>query len=96
MTLVTHFTPLGSVEQAEEMFLKAENLNPGFWIRNQVFLAKCCLKRGDKSGAENWTRQALGAKVSTPDDHLARSDAENLAKDNFWENPSVFASEGLL
>ena len=84
------------MEQAEEMFLKAENLNPGFWIRNQVFLAKCCLKRGDKSGAERWTMQALGAKMSTPDDQLAKTEAENLAKENFWEIPNLLNSEGLL
>ncbi|KAI6653312.1 Regulator of microtubule dynamics protein 2 [Oopsacas minuta] len=75
----------GTVEQAEEMFLQAENLKPGFWIRNQVFLAKCCLKRGDKSGAEEWTRKALGTNVSTPDDNEAKTEAMKIANENSWE-----------
>ena len=76
---------LGTLEQAEEMFLRAEELAPGFWIRNRLFLAKCCLRRSDRSGAEEWTRKALSMEVAaTPDDTSGREEAQRLAREQGW------------
>ena len=71
------------------MFLKAENLSPGFWLRNRIFLAKCAIKRGDKNVAKEWLEKALQQEVATPDDRQGVAEAREIATQNSWQLSNI-------
>ncbi|XP_076442855.1 regulator of microtubule dynamics protein 1-like [Babylonia areolata] len=56
--------PTSTVEEALQHFMQAENLNPGKWKENSLYIAKCLVEKRQYSSAVPWLRKAQ----SEPDD----------------------------
>lgn len=51
--------PTGSIEEALQHFLNAEQLRAKPWKENRLFLAKCYIQNGKYADAISWIDQAL-------------------------------------
>lgn len=62
--------PESTVEEALELFLKAEEVTPKFWRANPLFIGRCYLIKGDRATARSYFEQAIspGFRVSMDDD----------------------------
>jgi hypothetical protein len=61
-------------------FRKAEDIEPGFYKRNQYMIAVCYEKLGKKFEAKQWLERANSTPTSTTDDKEVRIELEKLAK----------------
>ena len=69
-------------QEALAYFLKAEKIQPGFWLKNQLNIAKCYLELKDTTAAKKWLSHlvAADALVSDEDREVAAEAKGLLAK----------------
>ncbi|XP_055531126.1 regulator of microtubule dynamics protein 1-like [Wyeomyia smithii] len=72
--------PTASFEEALECFEQAENLKPGFYSQNWLYLGKTfiALKQHDK--AREWLEKAASVEIRTVDDRICREEANQALK----------------
>ena len=70
--------PVATYQDALKYFLQAEKVSPGFWKKNQLAIAECHLKLGDKKEASNWLVSAKKIPVKTEEDQEAENDIIKL------------------
>ena len=58
--------PKSSFEEALSHFFKAEKCRPGFWNQNQLRIAHCYEKLGDRASCKKWAASA--AAMAVPED----------------------------
>jgi len=58
---------------------RAQECDPGFWIRNRLMIAKCLIKLKRQDEARPWLeRAATAVPPRTDDDHAAVAEAKKL------------------
>lgn len=72
--------PRSTYEEAEAHFLRAEELDPGFWKKNQVMLARCAWALSRREDALRWLASATKLATRTVEDHEAHAEALALWK----------------
>eukprot|EP01147_Barroeca_monosierra_P002421 gene2421-5362_t len=72
--------PTSSYEETLSLFLKAEELEPGFYTKNAMYLGKTYLRMGNSSEAKEWLKKCLSMPVVNEDDREAQSEAQTLLK----------------
>ncbi|XP_058947601.2 regulator of microtubule dynamics protein 3-like [Pocillopora verrucosa] len=70
--------PSSSIDEALQNFLKAEDLQPGFWLTNSFWIGKCYKQNGDVPKAKEWLKKALSLPVSSDDDKESSEQAQKL------------------
>lgn len=70
--------PTGSHAEALAHFEAAEALSPGFYLKNQVCLAKCSLALKDKPAARRWLASAAAMAPKSADDEASLAEAKKL------------------
>ncbi|CAB1435129.1 unnamed protein product [Pleuronectes platessa] len=63
-----HSPPYSTLHDALEIFLKAEELSPGFSKAVRLYIAKCHKELGNISEATNWTELALNMTTNSDND----------------------------
>ena len=71
--------PTATFEQAIEHFEAAERMDPGFYPKNLLMLAKSCAKLGRGEEAAAWKARCLAATAKTPEDEETLKEAAKLA-----------------
>lgn len=71
--------PKGTYEEALECFLRAEEISPGFYLKNNLYIVKTYLGLGNKERAMHW--KALGEQmpVTNEDDRAAFAELKKLS-----------------
>ena len=72
--------PVSSFGEALEFFLRAEEVEPGFWSKNTLMIARCYVKLGERAKAHEWARATAERPCSTPEDHEVQKEALELAR----------------
>lgn len=72
--------PSSSHDAALELLLAAEALQPGFYKKNRLLIAKAQLKLGEKGEARRWLDAAIALPVANADDEAAHAEALALAR----------------
>jgi tetratricopeptide (TPR) repeat protein len=72
--------PVSSFAEALEFFLRAEEVEPGFWSTNTLMIARCYDKLGERAKAHEWARATAERPCSTPEDHAVQKEALELAR----------------
>lgn len=72
--------PSSTYDEALVHLLAAEEIEPGFYKKNQLLIAKAKLKLGDKPGAREWLARAVALDVANADDEAAHAEAAALLK----------------
>ena len=72
--------PPSSYEEALEYFERAEQIDPGFWLQNQLCIAECYIALGKKDEGKRWLDRSLRIRVKTEEDKLARRQVEKILK----------------
>ena len=75
--------PQTSYEEALSYFMKAEKIEPGFYLSNQLSIAKCLISLGRKDEAKEWLLKSLNIPVQTEEDKEDRKDVEKILKKTF-------------
>ena len=75
--------PPSSYGEALVYFERAEQIDPGFWLKNQLAIAECMIALERKEEGKKWLERALRVKVKTEEDKVARKDVEKLLKKHF-------------
>mmetsp|Transcript_12729 Transcript_12729/g.42776 ORF Transcript_12729/g.42776 Transcript_12729/m.42776 type:complete len:169 (-) Transcript_12729:244-750(-) len=70
--------PTGSHAEALAHFEAAEALSPGFYLKNQLCLAKCSLALKDKPAARRWLASAAAMAPKSADDEASLAEAKKL------------------
>ncbi len=70
--------PETSYEEALSYFMKAEDLEPGFYLSNQLSIAQCLIAMKRKNDAKDWLLKSLELPVVTEEDKTDRQEAEKL------------------
>lgn len=71
--------PTATYAQALEYFLKAEAIEAGFWLKNQLNIAKCYIEVKDKESAKQWLSKVVNeGKVATQEDSDTVAEAKRL------------------
>ena len=70
--------PQSSYDAALALFLKAEQLDPGFYKKNAQMLASTYYKLGKVDEAKKWKATALAMPTKTLDDKEAHEQATKL------------------
>ena len=69
---------LRTYDEALAHFQLAEGIQPGFYVRNRLMIAKCQKELRDKAAARKWATLALELPVVSHDDKTAAADASAL------------------
>lgn len=72
--------PTASFDEALECFEKAEELKPGFYSQNQLYLGKTYLALKQKDKAREWLQKASEVEVRNEDDRVCREEATEALK----------------
>lgn len=70
--------PTATIEEALEDFLEAERLNPGVWLDNLLFIARCYLAKNDKNMAAKYLKLAVEIEPSDDTDMESIREARAL------------------
>lgn len=71
--------PTATYAQALEYFLKAEEIEAGFWLKNQLNIAKCYIEVKDKENAKQWLAKIVAeGKVVSQEDKDTVADAKRM------------------
>lgn len=70
--------PKCTYDRALAYFLRAEQLEPGFYKRNALFLGQTYDRMGDKAAAKHWYEKAIAMANVTADDNSAHQEAQKL------------------
>ncbi|XP_074629984.1 regulator of microtubule dynamics protein 1-like isoform X3 [Acropora palmata] len=60
--------PSSTLDEALGNFLKAEEIQPGFWLSNLYWIGKCHYEKGNSQIAADYLKKALALPVSSDDD----------------------------
>ncbi|XP_031560943.1 regulator of microtubule dynamics protein 2-like isoform X2 [Actinia tenebrosa] len=60
--------PTSTVQEALENFLKAEELDPGFWLSNSYWIAKCYYDLSQYSQSKEWLQKIVTMKTKSEED----------------------------
>ena len=72
--------PQGTYDEALAHFQLAEGIQPGFYLRNRLMIAKCNRELRDRPGARKWAALALELPIGNHDDETAAAEATALLK----------------
>ena len=72
--------PSSTMQEALDHFAAAEELEPGFWNKNHLYLAMCYRALGKKEESAAWLTTCLAATVRSEDDERVQKEAQELAK----------------
>jgi len=72
--------PTATFEEALEHFLKAEEVEPEFWNKNCLMIAKCYEKLGNRDKAFEWAEIASRRLVLNPEDEAVAQEARQMTK----------------
>ena len=72
--------PTATVDDALNNFLQADQLNPGKWKENLLFIAKCYIQKRDYNRAMQWLDKADVIKVCGKDDETCQKEVDGLIK----------------
>jgi len=72
--------PSSTYAEALTHLLAAESIEPGFYKKNQLLIAKAKLKLGDREGARSWLTSTLALEVTSVDDEEAHAEAVAVLK----------------
>ncbi|XP_072032344.1 regulator of microtubule dynamics protein 2-like isoform X2 [Amphiura filiformis] len=72
--------PTGTIDEALEMFLKGEELEPGFYNVNSLYIAKCYIQKRDYGQVKEWLEKAIATPGDTAEEINSREEAENLLR----------------
>mmetsp|Transcript_27705 Transcript_27705/g.68490 ORF Transcript_27705/g.68490 Transcript_27705/m.68490 type:complete len:324 (+) Transcript_27705:85-1056(+) len=70
--------PTATYKEALQHFIAAENIQPGFWLKNQLNIAKCCVQVKDSAQARVWLEKALETPASSDEDREVQKEAKAL------------------
>ncbi|XP_078000899.1 regulator of microtubule dynamics protein 1-like [Glandiceps talaboti] len=70
--------PTSTVDEALEYFLQGENLEPGFWKTNPLYLAKCYIQKSSYVEAKTWLQKCLEMPSENLEEEQAHAEAEQL------------------
>lgn len=71
--------PTATYAQALEYFLRAEAIQAGFWLKNQLNIAKCYIEEKDMGNAKMWLSKLVNeGKVVTSEDRATVAEAKRL------------------
>mmetsp|Transcript_4956 Transcript_4956/g.16101 ORF Transcript_4956/g.16101 Transcript_4956/m.16101 type:complete len:296 (+) Transcript_4956:38-925(+) len=70
--------PQATYEQALDHFAAAEQMDPGFYPKNRLMLARTCQKLGRDGEAREWRARCLRSEARTPEDAETLEEAEKL------------------
>lgn len=70
--------PTATYDQALDMFLKAETIQPNFYSKNQLYIGRIYAKKGDKQKATEYLQSAFSIPVVSPDDLESHLEAQKL------------------
>uniref|UniRef100_H2Z5U2 Regulator of microtubule dynamics protein 1 n=1 Tax=Ciona savignyi TaxID=51511 RepID=H2Z5U2_CIOSA len=70
--------PTSTVDDALASFHKAEELDPGFYKSNQLYLAKCYYEKSDYSSAKRWLTSAVELPQKNKEDRESHRDVLQL------------------
>nr|XP_026690145.1 regulator of microtubule dynamics protein 3 [Ciona intestinalis] len=70
--------PTATVDDALKSFLKAEEIDPGFYKSNQYYVAKCYYEKSDYSNAKKWLQCAAQLPCKNKDDRDTHRDLQQL------------------
>ncbi|XP_074629983.1 uncharacterized protein LOC141888859 isoform X2 [Acropora palmata] len=62
--------PSSTLDEALGNFLKAEEIQPGFWLSNLYWIGKCHYEKGNSQIAADYLKKALALPVSSDDCHV--------------------------
>jgi len=72
--------PTAKIEDALAMFKKAEEIRPGFYVENPLFIGKCYYQMSKYKEAKEWLSKAVNAECKTDEDKKTKQEALNLMK----------------
>lgn len=72
--------PEGTFQEALDMFLKGEEVEPNFYSSNLLYIGKCYLKIGKKEEAIEYLKRALNYEQKSQDDRDSHVQAMELLK----------------
>jgi len=72
--------PTSTYEEALKNFLKAEEVDPGFYTYNQVMIGNTYIKMGNNEAAIPWLKKAKDSPIKREDDKKAVKEATELLK----------------
>ncbi|KAJ8308602.1 hypothetical protein KUTeg_013476 [Tegillarca granosa] len=70
--------PTSTAEEALQHFMEAENLNPGVWKENMLYIAKCYIEVGKYKEAKEWLEKAQRLPVISQDDKTSQTEIDSL------------------
>ena len=70
--------PTATMDEALGHFQLAEGIQPGFYVRNRLMIAKCNKELRDKPAAKKWAALALELPTANHDDRTAADEAKAL------------------
>ncbi|XP_022101310.1 regulator of microtubule dynamics protein 3-like [Acanthaster planci] len=68
--------PSGTIDEALENFLKAEELQPEFFSTNALYVGKCYLQKRDTKNAVEWFQKAIRIPGSSADELKSKEEAQ--------------------
>jgi len=68
--------PSATYADALRHFEAAERIQPGFYLRNRMMIAKCYANLKDRNAAREWLQRAVEMPVATVDDEVALAAAK--------------------
>ncbi len=66
------------MQEALDYFLKAESIQSGFWLKNQLNIAKCYMQIKNVPKAKEWLEQIAAGKLVTAEDRDVAAEAKTL------------------
>ncbi len=72
--------PTSTFEEGLAFFLNAENVEPGFWNKNPLMIAKSYYKLDNREEAARWALETINRPCATPEDEQFKKEAEALYK----------------
>lgn len=72
--------PASTYEMAMVHFMKAEDIEPGFYNYNQLMIGKVYMKLKNNESATEWLKKVCDLEIKTADDELAKKEAEMFLK----------------
>lgn len=70
--------PTATAEEALDHFLKAEQLNPGKWKENTLYIVKCCIELRKYKEVKMWLEAGLKLPVVSQDDKTSHAEMTSL------------------
>lgn len=77
-TMIYSSVPTATYQDSLDEFVKAETLMPNQWKNNELMIAKCQLRLGQKGEAGVWLTKASNLPTITSDDKAAHTEIEQL------------------